>query len=444
MTGQVIIAGLGTIAFAALLGVLSGQFRFLGILLAYAIVLAVASGISIASSYPNGPAPLPYLMGSDGEGFYDEAMKLTIAGLENFSEIIPSNYVGFQIYLALWFVVFGDGLGVALIANHVLLLLSVVCVFNATKILTTSLEAALLACVAMMLTGSHVFHALILLKEPALNLAFGLLLLSLAMALKQRGGGPIALVLFMIAVAILAVMRGALLLFVVVLMSWIATLFLRRRGLAFILMAITFVLLAPMAQTFTNYTLDADFFSDTTLRNTVLSETLRSGEVDTAGVVGRILDVYLGLPVALKVLFFFVPTLLQLSLPFDVWSKAFIDDHFSVFFGRNCNLVWLLFGAVWTLYVVVYVRHLRDPLIARLLLAGVMCYVTVAIIFGGAIPRYGAPALIFTYPAVGYWWHRSRLEPVVRQHVQRFFRWYYAGLIVLMLPYLLLNLLRAV
>ena len=35
-----------------------------------------------------------------------------------------------------------------------------------------------------------------------------------------------------------------------------------------------------------------------------------------------------------------------------------------MFFSRNANLVWLLFGAVWTLYAVVYVRRLADPVLA--------------------------------------------------------------------------------
>jgi hypothetical protein len=446
MTAQIVLTAVAIIALAFLLGALSGRFRFMLLLLAYALVLAVASGLSIASSYPDGLAPLPYLTGSDGEGYYEDALKLADLGVQNFQDIITTNYAGYQIYLALWFDALGPSLGVALFANHLLLMLSVLCLFRATELLTGSQQAALLACVAMMLTGSHIFHALLILKEPAINLAFSFLLLAVALALKRRGAaaGLPALLLFVAAVLILVGMRATLLLFVLVLLGWLATLFARQRSWVLVALGGVLALMVPLADTFSRYTFDSEFFARTMLLNTVLSQTLEAGEVDAGGVVGRVSSAYLALPFVLRMLLFFVPTLLQMLLPFDVWSTAFIDDHFSMFFSRNANLVWLLFGAAWTLYAVVHVRRLADPVLARLVLAGATFYVIVAVIYGGAIPRYGAPALYFIYPAIGLWWHQLREQPAVRRHVQRFFRWYFGALLALMLPYLVLNLLRAV
>jgi hypothetical protein len=446
MTGQIILTATATIALGIVLGALSGHFRFMVLLLSYAVMLAAASGLSIASSYPDGPAPLPYLAGSDGERYYEEAVKLAEYGVENFQDIVVANYAGYQIYLAMWFDAFGPSLGVALFANHLLLTLSVLCLFRATELLTGSQQAALLACVAMMLTGSHVFYALLILKEPAINLAFSFLLLAAALALKQRGAaaGLLALALFIAAVVILVAMRATLLLFVLVLLGWLATLFARQRSWVLVALGGVLVLMVPLADTFSRYTFDSEFFARTVLLNTALSQALETGDVDAGGVVGRVSSAYLALPFVLRMLLFFVPTLLQMLLPFDVWSTAFIDDHFSMFFSRNANLVWLLFGAVWTLYAVVHVRRLADPLLARLVLAGATFYVIVAVIYGGAIPRYGAPALYFIYPAIGLWWRQLREDHAVRRHVQRFFRWYFGGLLALMLPYLVLNLLRAV
>lgn len=444
MIGEIILTAAATVALAFVLGAMSGRFRFMLLLLSYALVLAAASGLSIVSSYPDGPTPEPYLAGSDGERYYEDAVKLAESGVENFQDIVVANYAGYQIYLGLWFDLMGPSLGVALFANHLLLMLSVLCLYRAAELLTGSQDAALLACLAMMLTGSHIFHSLLLLKEPAINLAFALILLAVAIALKQRRGGMLALALFVVAVVILVAMRATLLLFVLVLLAWLGTLFARRRSWVLLALAGALGLLVPLAQSFTSYTLDSAFLTETILLNSVLSQTLESGDVDAGGVVGRVSSAYLTLPFVLRMLLFFVPTLLQMLLPFDIWSAAFIHDHFSLLFSRNANAVWLLYIGVWALYAVVHVRRLADPLLARLVLAGASFYVIVAVIYGGAIPRYGAPALYFIYPAIGLWWQRLREDPAVRQHVRRFFRWYFGGLLALMLPYLVLNLLRAV
>ena len=426
MMSQIVLTAAATIALAFGLGALSGRRKFLLLLLGYALVLSVASGLSIASSFPGGLVnSLPYLAGSDGEGYYGDALRLLQVGIGSYKDIININYSGYQIYLALWFEVFGASLGVALVANNLLLLLSVVCLYRATELLTASRDAAFLACILMMLTSSHIFHALVILKEPAINLAFSLILLSVAVALRQRSRGVMALLLFIVALTIVVMMRATLLLFVVVLLSAIATLFVRRRAWVLVVLVAIWIVILPYADTFSNRTLDSQHYTNTALHNTILSETLRSGKVEAEGVVGRILDAYLGLPIGGRLGLFFVPTALQILLPFNVWDLSFISDHFSLFFSRNANIVWLLFVAPWMMFSVAHVRKLPDSLLARLLLAGAGYYVIIAIIYGGAIPRYAAPVLYFIYPAAGYWWGKFRVDSLVRHKVYGFFRLYF-------------------
>lgn len=423
---QIVLTAAATIALAFGLGAFSGRRKFLLLLLGYALVLSVASGLSIASSYPGGVTTVPYLVGSDGEGYYTDALNLLQAGIGAFKSVITINYAGYQIYLALWFSVFGASLGTALVANHFLLMLSALCFFRATEILTGSRDAAFLACVLMMLTSSHIFHSLIVLKEPAINLAFSLLLLSVALALRQRHRGVKALLLFLVALAVLVMMRATLLLFVAILLSFLATLFARRRAWMLVVLLVMWALILPYADTFSNRALDTESYANTMMNNTVLSEALQSGKVETEGVIGQVSDFYLGLPIALRLVLFAVPTTLQMLLPFNVWDTDFLSDHFSLFFSRNANVVWLLFVAPWMLFAVTRVRRLQDPLLARLLLAGVGYYAIVAVIYGGAIPRYGAGALYFIYPAAGYWWYRLRTDPPIRGQVYGFFRLYFA------------------
>lgn len=444
MLVYIILYMVANTAIAFAIGAASRHFGFLLMLLVYSLVLSVGGSLSMASSFPEGAGVVPYLAGSDGEGYFEDAVKLAGEGLGNFQELITTNYAGHQIYLAAWFSVFGASLMVAMVANNLLLMMSALCLFKASHILTRTPQAALLACLAMMLNTSHIYHSLLLLKEPAICLAFSLMLLSAAEALKQRGLGLRALVAFLMGIAIVIAMRGTLLLFVLVLLGYLAPLFLKQRSHVLVMLAGVLLLMVPLAQTFTTYTLDADFITETLLLNTVISETLAGGVIDAGGVVGRVSGAYLAWPFVVRLLLFIVPTSLQLLLPFDFWSSAFLDDHFSAFFGRNLNPLWFLFVAVWAVFALVKVRRLQDPLLARLMLAGATFYVIVAVIYGGAIPRYGAPALYFIYPAIGHWWLRFREDAGVRKEVLVFFRAYYICLIVLLLPYLALNLMRAV
>lgn len=444
MAFDIAVLVVGNTLVALAIGLGSRSKSFLALLFAYSLVLSLGGALSLGSSIPIEPGGVPNLAGSDGEGYFEEAVLLSREGIDNFRDLITTNYSGYQIFLALWFSVFGPSLAVGLVANNLLLLLSVLVLYRATVLLTSSRQAGLLACLALMLTPSHIYHSLLLLKEPAIGLAFSLMLLSLTEALKGRGLGLRPVLLFLAGIAIVMALRGTLLLFVIVLLGYLATLFLKRKSHVLVMLAALLLLLAPLAQVFTTHTLDTEFIAETITLNTIISATLDGGEVDAGGVVGRVSGAYLELPFTAKLALFFIPSLLQILLPFDFWSTAFIDQHFSAFFARNLNPIWYLFVAAWALFSLVNSRRINEPLLRRFLLAGATFYVMIAVIYGGAIPRYAAPALFFVYPAIGYWWDRFRLEPQVRTRVKVFFRRYFASILILLLPYLALSLLRLI
>lgn len=426
-------------------GVASRSRSFFALIVAYALVMAATGALSLASSMPAHPGGTPSLLGSDGEGYFDDALQLSSLGIENYRELITSNYAGYQILLAACFAVFGPRLVVAVAVNHLLVLGTIHTLRKAVTILTGSSRAARLACLAFMLTTAHLYYAMLVLKEPAIGLAFALMLFAVTDVLKGRGLGVRAIAITVVALAILVTMRGVLLLFVPILFGLLANLFAHRRSnLVFAMLGLAGLVSValPLAQEFTSYSLDLGFITDTITLNTVISATLAAGDVDVGGVVGRISGAYLALPFALKAVLFPVPTGLQLVLPFDFWSAAFLHDHFAAFLSHNLNPLWFLFVAVWALFAVVNYRRIDEPLLRRFLLAGVVFYVVIAVIYGGAIPRYGAPALLFVYPAIGYWWDRSRVDPAVRGRVHRFFAGCYLALLALALPYLGLNLVR--
>lgn len=408
------------------IGTATGKKSFTLLLLAYSVALSIGGASTLYANPDIGFGVVPNLFGSDGEGYFHEAWLLAQYGILDFQDLIRSNYVGYQIYLASWFVVFGPHLGVGLFANSLLLMLSCAALFRATTILSSSSRAALLACATMMLTTSQVYYSIILLKEPALGFAFSLFVLALAETRSRSHTILRPLVWFAVGAGILVTMRASLLPFVGILLFSQSMLLARGRPHVLAAMAGVFVLLIPVAASFTSYTLDAAYFSGQVLENTAISGLLASGEVDTQGVVGQLGGRYLALPLVLRIGMFAVPTAIQFLLPFNFWSTGFIHESFVLFFSSNLNLIWFLFVGVWALYSIRHWRRIPDSMMRNFLLMGAFFYIFIAVIYGGAIPRYASPSLFLIYPAIGYWWDRYLSEPAEKRKVRLFFGRYYA------------------
>lgn len=410
---------------AFLIGLYQRQRGFSALMTVFGLALSVATILSLADSVGYGSWGTPDLAGSDGQSYYDQARELAQVGLGDYQAVVLTNYAGYQLLLAALFRIFGTSLLVGVVANDLLLLLSIACLYRATFLLTESPRAALLACAALMLTTAHIFYALMLLKEPAIDLAFGLMLLAISKAACEKSIGLTAVAYFLLAILTIITMRASLLLFLAILLVFTAGVLLKRRGHILAGFVGLLVLVAPFSQSFTRYELDTDFFTQIIVRNSVISTRFQDGDLDLTGIAGQTIGFYINLPFIFKIFLFPLPLVVQILLPFDFWSGRFLDEHIASLFVRNLNPLWYLFVVIWIAYAVAHVRSIENQIIRRLLLAGLFYFVVVAIVYGGLIPRYGAPALLFMFPAVGYWWARSREEPAVRQSTVTFFVHYY-------------------
>lgn len=411
-------------------------------LLAYATVISIGMIVGLYSYPQTSGWATPYLGGSDGEGYFDQATLLAQQGILNFQNLIRSNYLGYQIFLAVLFAVFGTHLVVGLIANAILLFLVTACLYRATIILTDSKRAGQLAALACMLTAPHAYYALVLLKEPAVSLAFALILLAVAKMFREDRFGFSSIAYVVIALMLIISMRATAMMFLIILFALIGTQLLKKRAHLFIVFLGAIVLLIPFAQQFSIYELDSSFLLSTVTENSVISDRFSEGNLDLTGIAGQLIGYYIRLPFAVKALFFSLPTVVQLLLPFDIWSNQFIKDHPSSFFFRNLNVLWLAIVLPWLLFSLLRMRQVVPPLVTRLMLAGVIYFVVIAIIYGGLIPRYAGQALLFIYPSIGYWWDRAQREERIRAASTRFFMHYYASFVVAALGYLSLQLLR--
>lgn len=422
---QYIIALIALLAVTSLVGATLRDRQFALLLFAYTMVLWIASIVCVQASIAGGSADYPDLMGSDGSGYFDQAAALAQQGLQNYDSVVQSNYVGYQILLAVVFKLFGTNLLAAVTLNNAMLLLSVACVYRATILLTDSPRAAFLASLAMMLTPSGIYYSVLLLKEPALLLAFSLIMLaSILLADNHRQNGRAFFYLF-VALAVIVTMRSSLLLFLLVLIGFFATYVIRQRGYSLLLVLGSSILLIPLAQGFSNFSLDENYFTQTVLSNDVISSRFSEGFLDLSGVAGVIVGGYLEQPFVVKAVLFIIPTIVQAFMPFDFWSDLFLTEHPASFFNRNLNPVWFMYLVVWVGFAIVHIREFPLRLAKRIFLAGLFYYVVIAVIYGGLIPRYAATAIVFFYPTIGYWWDRTRSDALARAKARDFFLTFY-------------------
>lgn len=436
MLTEGIFLSIAVIGTGFLLGRQQNDRAFTTAMTAYAVLLSLAAILSLQDSIIGSTWNTPYLAGSDGQGYFEQGQQLAREGITNFQTVIRSNYLGYQLFLGVLFSIFGSSLAVGVAANLILLLLSITCLHRATILLTGSPRAALLAAITFMLTTGNVFYAVVLLKEPALGLAFALVLLAVTKAITDHRIGLRAVLYFLIALAVIITMRATVLLFILMLFGFIARILIRRRAHALVGLIGLLVLAIPLAQNFTIYELNSDYITREVTANTVVLSRFEQGDLDIGGVAGRIGGAYILLPFPVKVVLFPVPALLQTLLPFDFWSGQFLNDHVAVFFLRNLNIVWLLFVAPWFIFSMFNVRRIESQLLRRFFWAGLTYYFAIAVMYGGLIPRYHTPALFFIYPAIGYFWARARENIEDQLRVARFFIHYYAVFTVAGLVYM--------
>ncbi len=438
-----VVAALGVLTFAGwLLSQRASDPYYAVALTLYGFLLGLAVVITLKASATTGDFSSPYLAGSDGEGYFVQAHLLAQAGILDYQELIRSNYLGYQILLAVLFKIFSPSLVVGLIANSLMILASVACVQRATSLLTNSQRAGLLAAVAFMLTTAHVYYGLVLLKEPALLFAFALVLLAIVKIHQDERFGIRPIIYALIALAIIVTMRATLIVFLAMLLLIVGTKLLRRRASLVLAVVGLAIVAAPFAANFSIYTFDSGFFVGSVTENTVVSDRLSEGDIDVSGIAGRAGGFFLTLPFYLKLPLFFVPTFVQLMLPFDVWSTQFLSDYAPTFFFRNLNILWLAIVLPWAIYALLSIRRVQSPLIARLYVAGAAYFAFIAIIYGGLIPRYASTALVFLYPSIGYWWDQRVSDPAVRRSTSQFFLSYYSIAVIAVMGYFALRFLR--
>lgn len=401
----------------------------------YVLTLCVASILCCYRSMPP-TAVIPYLMGSDGQLYFTEALALQQGDIFDQLASLRTNYLGFQVLLAITFTLLGPELMAGVMINNIALIAAIVIVVRVTFRLTGSASAAAFAAMAFALTFRFIFYANALLKEPYLILGVALLLHGfVSLAVKKRAE-LLAYAEVAMSVLIFGTMRQP---FLILVPFGLLLLGKRIAGRGLIIVLLGGLAAGSLGSIFSKFT--SHEFSDaaiesTLFQNSVLTEALGSGLIDSAGIVGNFMRSYGDLPLFARIILLPGPAAVQFALPFDFWSTLFIDDHVLSVFNANLNIIWYLYVGVFFVYAVLHWRRLPNYTLQVALGLGVCMYLFVAFIFSGVVPRYGSPGFVLIYPALGYWMHVWKRGGSDGAKIGRFFGIYYASFAAFSVAYL--------
>ena len=402
--------------------------RIRNALYGYAILLSVISLVSYRQSIELGSALEPYLMESDGQRYFAQAIELADGHILGGLSELRGNYFGYQVILAFAFDLLSQDLFVGLLLNNTILLLTVILLAKTTLLITRDPGAAFYASLAFMLTARFIFYANVLLKEPFLCLGVALLIYSFAQLKIKRHTSLLAYAGLAAATVIFGTMRIPMLVLLPLGGILLLGRDILRKGWP---LAVVGVLVAASLMTvfasFTTHEFTGRYVERVTVSNTVLDKSLDGG-IDAGGVVGRVMSGYTNLPLPVRIVTVPIPAIIQYVLPFDFWSTKFLEDHVISLFNTNLNIVWYLFVGVFALYTIFEWRRLPMPILQDMFLAGGAMYLLIAFIFGGAVPRYASPYFLFIFPTIGYWMNTWRLRGLQSIKLNIFFRLYLIGL----------------
>lgn len=417
-----------------------------GAILTYSIILSAISLVCYQQSISLGTPLQPYLMGSDGQGYFEQATTISGSGgsggiLDRLSGL-SSNYLGYQLVLSLVFDLMQRDLIVGLLLNNTALVLTVITLAQTTFLITRDPRSAYYSAIAFMLTAKFVYYANSLLKEPFLVLGVALVAHAFALLKHGRSSSLGAYAGLAAAVLIFGTMRLPMLILLPCGVVLLGKDILRKGWLMAALGVGVAGSLAAVFATFTTHEFNEGFVQGTATQNTVLDQSFDSG-IDAGGVVGRIMGGYTQLPLPARIVTVPVPAIIQFVLPFDFWSTMFIDDHVLSLLNANLNIVWYLYTGVFALFTLFYWRRLPDQTLKLMFALGMALYLMIAFVFGGALPRYATPYTLLMLPAVGVWMNAWRSNGPMAATLTRFFRIYYSGFAMAGVAYMLFQFSRS-
>ncbi len=411
------------------------------ILILYSFLLCLISIISYKQSVIIGGELSPYLSGSDGEGYFENALELM--GGDKFYQLgfLGSAYFGYQLILSFAFDIFGANLFVGLLLNNTIVLLTAILVTRITWIITRDNQTCFYSALAFILTTKFIFYSNTLLKDPFLIFGVALVSYMVTMINTRKAMMPSSYIALFSAALIFGMMRQPMLVLIPLSFIVLGRTILKTIWMPLIIFFMAGTSFFALIGTFTTQIFTFEQIANIVFNNQLLSNAADDG-TNIDGVVGTVSTAFGQLPIYIKMVLIPIPAILQFILPFNFWSTNFLNDHFINFFNTNANIIWYLFIGVFMIYGMLYWRRLPKNMSTRLFLLGAVAYLAHALVFGGVVPRYGSPYLVMMFPTIGY-----LMSCVVKKrgnyiHIKKFFQFYYMTVLIAVILFLFLLITR--
>ena len=325
----------------------------------------------------------PYLGGSDGEGYFDQALKLIGDGKLDQLGFLGSAYFGYQLILSYAFDIFGTNLFVGLLLNNTLVLSTVILVTKITWTITRDNQNCFYSALAFILTTKFIFYSNTLLKDPFLIFGVALVSYMVTMIYTRKAMIPSSYLALFFAALIFGMMRQPMLALIPIsfLCTW--TYNFKTIWMPIIIFFIAGTSFFAFIGSFTTQIFSVEQIINIVVNNQLLSNAADDG-TNIDGIVGTVSTAYGQLPILIRMLLVPIPAILQFILPFNFWSTNFLNDHLINFFNINANIIWYLFIGVFMIYGVLYWRRLPKNMSTRLFLLGAVAYLAHALVLGSS------------------------------------------------------------
>jgi hypothetical protein len=169
-----------------------------------------------------------------------------------------------------------------------------------------------------------------------------------------------------------------------------------------------------------------EWLADSVESNNLIGYVTAASELPP-GIVLKLIGNYDNWSIFQKILAIPLTLLIQYTMPITFWKFSGIKIFFPSVFNGNLIVFWLFVIGPIFMYLAI---TLKDKLIAdltfrALFISGLVMYIGIAFVYGGMLPRYAAPFLLFMLPGAGQFLDRCTGSKKMRSQLISFIKKYY-------------------
>jgi hypothetical protein len=393
---------------------------------AYAAILGGASMIAFNNSEAEVYFDVVNLGGSDGEGYYKQAYLISQVAFSDIENQIRSNYIGYQIALGSIFRVFSPNLMLGLLVNSFVVVSYSIFLYRIVLDVTGRERAAFFSILLLSLYTPYIFFAVSLLKEPFLNLGIVLVIYGISEAGTSKILNLKILGAFSISAIIFATMRVPFLLVIPFAILLLDNISIPKKVVIVTFLTIGVALNWSSIASMSTHKFDAEWLVDSVESRNLIGYVTSGAELPS-GIVLKLIGNYDNWSLFQKILAIPITLLIQYTMPITFWNFSGMNIFVPSIFSGNLIVFWLFLIGPILIYLAITLngKIITDPTFKKLFIIGLIMYIEIAYVYGGMLPRYAAPFLLFMLPGAGQFLDRCAESKVMRAQLISFIKKYY-------------------